>query len=210
MITALLLIFDTGKAWDRVALSRRGLFFIVAFYLLPMMALVSAVEGYGLVAKGQSSTVNKFTRGEAAFAEVIEMLLMCIVIAVCAYTIKALSETFRGGHTYTQAFKVVIYGLSPLFLLRLLDAMPNMSVWIPWAVGIVLCLNILYTGVPRVMQPDPPHAFGLFVMSALLMVVLTGLERFLTAGYLAGHFKPVGVVVAHISSLIVSKLEFWK
>jgi hypothetical protein len=56
------------------------------------------------------------------------------------------------------------------------------------------------------MQLDPPHAFGMFVMSALLIVMVTGLERYLTAGYLAGHFKPVGQVISHIAS----KLPFLK
>ncbi len=90
---------------------------------------------------------------------------MGAVIALCAHMIKALSETFRGGQTYTQAFKVVIYGLSPVFLFRLLDAAPTINLWVPWVMGMMLCVKILYIGVPRVMQPDPPHAFGLFVMS---------------------------------------------
>ena len=108
MITALLLIFDPTTAWGRVAHSRRSLLFIVVFYLLPMMAIVGAVEGYGLVEWGRgqsgSNVVQKFTRGEAAVAEAIEMLLMGAIIALCAHLIKALSDTFRGGHTYTQAF----------------------------------------------------------------------------------------------------------
>ena len=214
MIKALFLIFDPMTAWDRVANSRRGLLSIVTFYLLPMMLIVGAVEGYGLVEWGRgqsgSSAVKKFTPQEAAVAEVAEMLLMGVAIAACAHMIKALSGTFRGGQTYTQAFKLVIYGLSPLFLLRLLDFAPKMPLLVPWILGMMLCVKILYIGVPRVMHVEPPHAFGLFVMSALLIVMVTGLERYLTAGYLAGNFKPVGQVISHIISLIVSKLEFWK
>ena len=75
-----------------------------------------------------------------------------------------------------------------------------MNLWIPWILGMMLCIKILYTGVPRVMQPDPPHAFGLFVMSSLLLVMVTGLERYLISGFLAGHFKPAGQVISHIAS----------
>lgn len=204
MIKALFLIFEPVAAWDRVALSRRGLGFIVTFYLLPMMAIVGAVEGYGLVEWGHwQSGINAkkfFTRPEAVVAETAEMLMMGVAVVVCAHMIKALSETFRGGQTYTQAFKVAIYGMSPLFLMRLLDAAPKMSPWIPWALGAMLCVKVLYSGVPRVMQPDPPHAFGLFVMSSLLVVMVTALERFVTAGYLAGNFKSIERLVSHIAS----------
>jgi hypothetical protein len=210
MIKALFLIFEPMAAWDRVALSKRGLLFIMAFYLLPMMLIVGVVEGYSLVEWGRWQAdiagVKYFTPQEAVVSEAMEMLLMGAAIALCAHMIKALSETFRGGQTYTQAFKVVIYGLSPMFLLRLLDAAPKMSLWVPWILGVMLCIKILYSGVPRVMQPDPPHAFGLFVMSVLLIVMVTGLERYLTAGYLAGNFKPLGQVISHIAS----KLPFLK
>ena len=41
--------------------------------------------------------------------------------------VKSIGETFHGRHTYTQAFTTVAYSLSPLFLLRLLDAFPGVS-----------------------------------------------------------------------------------
>jgi hypothetical protein len=210
MIKALFLIFDTEDAWDRVAQSHRSLLFIVMFYLLPMMVIVGVAEGYSLVEWGHGDKIKPLTREDAAIAEAVDMLLIGVAIAICAYTIKALSETFRGPETYTRAFKVVVYGLSPLFLLRLLNVVPQMPVWLPWALGMMLCLKILYTGIPQVMRPDPPHAFGLFLMSAFLLVIVLGLERFITAGYLAGQFKPIGQVVQQIIHHIVDKFHILK
>ena len=43
------------------------------------------------------------------------------------------------------------------------------------------------------MDPDPSHAFGLFFMSALLLVLITGLVRFVTAAYLQGKFPKLQV-----------------
>jgi Yip1 domain len=208
MIKALFLIFEPEAAWDRVVRSRRSLGFIVVFYLLPMMLIVAAAEGYSLVVAGrwQSSTGNTklFTPGEAVLSEIMELLLMGLVIVVCAKLVKALSETFRSGNTYTQTFKVVIYGLSPMFLLRLLDAVPTISLWLPWGLGLLLCIKILYHGIPRIMLPDPPHAFGLFIMSVLLIGMVTGVERFITAGYLNGNFKPLAAGIAQLAA----KLHF--
>jgi hypothetical protein len=58
--------------------------------------------------------------------------------------------------------------------------------------------KILYLGVPRVMEPDPPHALGLFMMSALLLAMTTAAERAISIGYLAGKYKPVAQVVSEI------------
>ena len=84
-----------------------------------------------------------------------------------------------------------MYGLSPLFALRVLDGFTAISPWLTWPVGIILVFAVLYQGIPRVMMPDPPHAFGLYLMSSVLLFVLTGMTRFVTAWYLAGYFKPV-------------------
>src|SRR5437016_6120955 len=76
----------------------------------------------------------------------------------------------------------------PLFILRLLDSFAGVPPWLSWSIGIILSIGVLYHGVPRIMQPDPPHAFGLFLMSGLLLLLITGLARFITACYLEGKF----------------------
>lgn len=201
MIKALLLIFEPVNAWDSAA--RKRLASTILLYLLPMMLIVGFAEGYALAEWGRFQSpilgTKKFTPEEALLSEVAQAALMAVIIMVSTYFIKALGETFHGKHNYTQAATVVIYGLSPVFLLRLLDMIPNCNLWIPWVLGIMLTTKILYHGVPRVMQPDPPHAFGLFFMSALLLTLVTGAERFITIGYLTGKYKPVSEVITQIA-----------
>jgi hypothetical protein len=110
------------------------------------------------------------------------------VIFMGANLLKSIGETFHGRHTFTQAFATVAYSLGPLFLLRLLDAFQGVSFWVSWSIGIILTVAVMYHGVPRMMEPDPSHAFGLYLMSALLLVLVTGLVRFVTGSYLQGKF----------------------
>jgi hypothetical protein len=132
--------------------------------------------------------------------ETAEMLLMALVILAGAHFIKALGDTFHVRHTYANTLTVVIYGLSPVFLLRLLDVSPTINLWMPWAIGIMLSIKVLYTGVPRIMLPDPPDAFGLYLMSALLLTMVTALERFVTAWCLGGSFKPVATFISDLAA----------
>jgi uncharacterized membrane protein YecN with MAPEG domain len=190
MIKALLLIFEPAATWDGITRARRGLPFVLVGYLLPFLALTSAVEAAGLVHWGKMQSgiarLRAFSPAQAAGYEVAQMLLTLVVVFISAKVIKSMGETFHTRHTFTQAFTIVSYGLGPLFLLRLLDAF-TISPWVGWSIGIVLSIAILYHGVPRVMEPDPSHAFGLYLTTGLLLLMITGILRYATAAYLAGN-----------------------
>jgi len=206
MIKALLLIFEPVQAWERIVRAQRGLAFVLLLYVTPMVVLAAAAEGFGLVHWGRwQKDVNylkKFPLGEAVVYEAAYAMLSIGIVFLGAKIIKSLGETFHGRHSFAQAFTTVAYGLSPVFLLRLLDVFPDIGPWTTWTIGVVLCVSVLYQGVPRVMMPDPPHAFGLYFMSALLLVIITGLARFVTAWYLQGRFKPVEDVIQRIAETL--------
>ena len=210
MIKALLLIFEPVQSWDAIARSQRGLAFIFATFLLPMVLLSGLAEGYGLVYWGKSRAdadvqmARKFPLAEAVVYEVAQGLLYIAVVFIAAKILKSLGETFHGRHTLTQSFKTIAYGLSPLFLMRLFDAFPSVSPWMSWiatwSIGVALCVVVLYQGLPRVMMPDPPHAFGLYLMTSLLLVLITGMVRGITGGYLYGAFKPVERMISDLAA----------
>ena len=205
MIKAFLLLFEPVHSWDVVARSQRSLTFILVTFLLPMVLISSAAEGFGLVHWGkwrkdaEYQALWKFPVREAVAYEIVQAGLSVAVVFVAATILKSLGETFHGRHTRAQSFKTIAYGLSPLFVLRLLDAYPEVNPWTSWTIGVVLCVVVLYEGLPRVMMPDPPHAFGLYLISSLLLVLITGLARFVTAWYLSGKFKPVERIISAIA-----------
>src|ERR1035441_1862758 len=103
--------------------------------------------GWFIGAQGEILHLKKFSMREAVVVETAQFLLSLIVIFTGASIIKSIGETFRGRHTYTQAFTAVAYGLSPLFLLRLLDASSGINPWVIWCIGILLSIAALYHGV---------------------------------------------------------------
>ncbi|MCW5550709.1 MAG: YIP1 family protein [Verrucomicrobiae bacterium] len=202
MIKALLLIFEPVATWERIVQTQRRWLFVLTGFLLPLLLLTSLAEGFGLVQWGvvQKDMLRpkEFGIAEASVYLGAQALLSILIVIVAAWLIKSLGETFHGRHSFGQAFTAVAYGLSPLFAFRVLDAFPVISPWVAWGIGILLSTAVLYHGLPRVMLPDPPHAFGLYLMSVILLIIITGLARFVTAWYLAGRFKSVERMVVEL------------
>jgi Yip1 domain len=184
MINAILLIFDPANTWEKIGKSQRNAWLIFFLYVLPLLLLTSALEGYGLLRFGreQGGIIEKVVPVSQELAiryEVAQLVLSLIVLLGGAWLLKKAAEGFHRRHTYTEAFTVLAYSLSPLFLLRILDAWPAIITWICWGIGIFLSLAVLYRGLPRIMKPDPSNALGLYLLASLLFILLTGLAHFL-------------------------------
>jgi hypothetical protein len=192
MIKALWLLVNPEGAWESIRLNHRKTFFILVTYLLPFIIASCFVEGYGLWrwgrVRGEFSQLTHFPKGEIIIYEAAQAVLTLLVVLIGTKLVKSVGETFHGRHTTSEVFTAVAFGMSPLLLARCVDALPGISLWITWSVGILLTMSLLYKGLPVIMRPDPPHAFGLFFMSSLLLLLVTGLVRFSTAWYLHGKF----------------------
>jgi len=207
MIKALLLIFLPAPTWEHIATAQRKWTSILMTYFLPFVIFVSCVEGYGLVRwgkpRGRIPHRLAFSMHQAVVYEIAMVLLSVASVIVFARLIKALGETFHGRHSFRQAFTVAAYGMGPLLLFRMFDMLPGVSPWLTWSIGVVMSMGILYTGLPMVMRPDPPHALGLYMMSSLMLAFVTGLVRFVTAWYLAGKFTKLDSLVSMIPGCII-------
>src|SRR5437773_3289325 len=87
MIKALLLIFEPIATWERIWRARRGLIFVLLLYLLPMLALVCAGEGYGLHHWGKLREVGPrkfYAVVETAVFEAVQFLLFVVVVFIGA------------------------------------------------------------------------------------------------------------------------------
>jgi Yip1 domain len=191
MIKVFFLIFEPAVAWEKVALARRGYVFILATYLLPFILLAAAVEGWGLQHWGKwqpkFQIFKAFSPHEVLVYEGIQFFLLLATVLVCALLILRVSQTFHERNNYLQSLTLMAYAFSPMFLLHLLDAVPTMNPWAPWGIGVALTVWILYQGIPRVLQPDPTHAFGLYLSTMFVVILISGLARLITAMYLLGY-----------------------
>lgn len=190
MIKALLLVFDSWSTWDKIARAKKGLGSVLALNLVPVLALSVAGEIVGrmyLRRPNGTEAAQAFPHLMMSYATA-QVFFSFLTVFIGAQLVKAVAETFHARHTYAQAFTVVAYGLGPLFLARWLDVIPGMNPWVTFGIGIVLTISTLYMGIPCVLKPDPPNAFGLFLSGGLLLAMVAGLARLITLLVLQGRF----------------------
>ena len=193
MIKVFFLILGPASAWENIARVRRGYAYILATYLLPFLLATSLAEGWGLLHWGKwqpkFQIFKSFSSPEVFPYEICQFLVFLLTIFICSLIVLRVSQTFHERNNYLEAFTLTAYAFSPMLLLHLLDALPGMSPWVTWAIGVVLTVWILYQGVPRILQPDPTHAFGLYLSSIFVIVLATGLGRLIMGMYVLGYMS---------------------
>src|SRR5688572_16844930 len=142
MIKVLLLIFEPVGTWEKIDRAQRSVGFILFLYVLPLLAITLAGEAYGISQwgkqQGMLNQLAKVPRDVLIYYETAQLGLSLLAIVVGAKLIKSIGESFHGRPTYRQSFTIVAYALGPLFMARLLDAIPAMNAWVTWAIGITL------------------------------------------------------------------------
>ena len=184
MIKALLLIFEPGITWDRVVQAKRSLRSVLLSFLLPTVLLSLVGELFGLLYWGKKNQVlgdvTPISRDLALYYGTAQFFASLAVVFIGAKLVHSVAGTIRSRNTPTQSFTLMAYTLSPLFLVRLLDALPSMNPWVTLGIGLLLSLTVLYQGLPKLLNPDPPQAFGLYLMAGLVLIIINALGRVLT------------------------------
>jgi hypothetical protein len=98
-----------------------------------------------------------------------------------------IAQTFQCRLAFLQVFTTMAYGFTPMFLVHFLDASAAVNPVVPWLLGMVLAMWVLYQGIPRVMQTDPTHAFGVYLSAMIVVFLISGLVRLITGMYLLGY-----------------------
>ncbi len=214
MIKAVLLLFEPLRTWEQIALAQRSVRTIFLTYVLPLLLITSLAEAYGMIHwgdwRGDVVAIKKFNLSEAIGFQIVQMLVSLSTLFLGTKMLKNLGETFHGRHTYTQAFTTVAYGLGPFFTLHLLDAFPSVNPWTTYALGVILTAVVLYNGIPRVMMPDPPQSFGLYIMSSVLLALTAGLGRFLVVWLQQGRFKSLETILTNVVATVLPEtLRYW-
>jgi hypothetical protein len=185
MIRALLLIINPSSTWEAIKNEQPSVARTSFSFLLPLLLLSSLGEAWGLLRLGVeqgpfTQTVGPVSEHLALRYALVQAGLSLLVVYAGAAALKLIGASFHRRHSYSECFTTLAFSLSPLFLIRLLDAVPAVNTWVCYGIGIFLTVSLLYRGIPFILKPDPSSALGLFMICSFLLVGTTALAHFVT------------------------------
>jgi hypothetical protein len=191
MLNAINLVFSPAKTWERIALANRNVLWVLGLYLLPCLLVGLGTEYYGLTQWGERrlefESHSTITPETALKYVILHAGADLLSVFLAAWFLHTIAQSFNVPSNYAQAFNALAYAMGPLFLLHALDALPAVNTWVPWAIGVALSAKLLYHGVALCLKPEQTKGFGLFIVSVIMVILLSGLVRFAGVNVLRGR-----------------------
>lgn len=193
MLRALLLVVDPSRTWEAIKNDQHSVLRLTLQLMIPLLLVTSVGEAWGFMHLGVehgrlAETVTKAPLDLVVRFEAVQIALTLLIIYGGSGLLKVIGASFHRRHGYGECFTTLAYSTAPLLLLRLLDGVPAINTWVCYGIGIFLTISLLYRGIPFTLRPDPSNALGLFILSALLLLVTTGLAHFVAQSVLHEKF----------------------
>ena len=189
MIKAIQLIFEPVSTWTKIGQDRKSVLQILLMFLTPLIVLSVGAEVASILYLHKYRNVD----GILTIPQTRLMLYIAaqffgsyLMVFVAAVVLRTMARSFHPRHYFGQCFTLAAYSYSPFFLFRMCDAIPSVNPWASFILGALFIIATVYYGVPSVLIPDPPNAFGIYLMSALLLTGIAGILRLLTLLLLTG------------------------
>jgi hypothetical protein len=183
MFRALQLLISPGNTWVKIAAAKRGVVWNVFIELLPLLLITCAMEGYALTRwgerTGQFGRVLHYELNSILILEAIQIGISIVMVLATGVILRWVGESFHFYPSYRACVTLAIFGFSPFFIMRLGHYVPDLNEWVGPALGALACVYVLYQGVGVVLEPDQTKGFGLYILSALIFVLLCGMDQML-------------------------------
>jgi hypothetical protein len=115
--------------------------------------------------------------------------LVLVVFYVAALIINALAPSFGSKQNIVNAYKLVVYSATPLFVAGILNIIP--------ALGILVFLfslygfYLLYVGMPVMLETPREKQLGSFAATLIIMTVLFLCARWISGAVMTAMWRPV-------------------
>ena len=192
MFKAFQLLFVPGRAWTTVVEANRGIASMVIISLFPLLILTAAAEGYAInhwglnILSGNKNVTLSLSR--VLHFEAVQFGVSWVMVIAGAVLIRWLSESFHFYPRFLRCFTVAAFGLSPVFLARLLNCIPAMNIWFSFSLGIVGLFYVLYQGIGIVLEPEQTKGFGLYLLTSIVFAFLSTMAHMINLMVLGGKF----------------------
>jgi hypothetical protein len=143
--------------------------FVGYVLLLALIPAVAAFVGYGLVGYSVFD-VRVHSIAWGIRQAVSQFIVMSAGVYLAAFVINALAESFSAKKNINNAFALVAYAYTPMFIGGIFYVLPSLS-WLSSVAGLY-GLYLLYTGLQPMMKNPAEKTVGYFIVSLVVTVLI--------------------------------------
>ncbi|HMO64730.1 MAG TPA: hypothetical protein PKE47_05830 [Verrucomicrobiota bacterium] len=181
MITLFKLLVSPFDTWNAIVETDRGMFRVWFTYVLPLTLVGCAFEAWAIhhwgTSTGVGGGIKQVPLDLAIRYGVAQFTGLTLAVFIGAFLLERVDRAFHVNVAYSHCFVLVAYALGPVYAARVLDAIPQVPTWLAWAGGVLPMLGILYNGLPKALRIEAYGAFGMYLVSVLVLVPVTAVAH---------------------------------
>ena len=190
MLRLFRLLFSAPAEWERTSLNPPHPLAVLLISLVPLMAVTLGVEYLGLMRWGEAhGDLGSVRLSQERVLKYVSFYAAASVAVLVVGTVllSNVASSFNLRGTFGKYFILMTLGYAPLFLPRVLDALPQINTWLCWGIGAMLAMRVLYHGVALWLQPEQTKGLGVFLVTVIYTIVLSALVHFASIQVLHGR-----------------------
>jgi hypothetical protein len=172
------IIISPVKEWDVIATETPDTGKIITGYVLPLAAAAALAAFIGIGLIGINILGIRVAGVDWGVYAAIEVLVKAFVsLFVAAFVIDALAPSFGSEKNMGRSIQLVAYCFTPVWVGGLLAILPALAL-----IGVLLGLYglyLLYIGLPKLKKTPEDKHLGYFVVSLLVMIVVSFLIEYI-------------------------------
>jgi hypothetical protein len=167
------ILLRPSRTWDAIDVEPASVADLMKFYVAPLAAVPAVCGLVGVLLFGDGVMEVAYRPGiVAALVEaVVGYALTLAGIYVLAVLIDVLAPRFEGVRDTVQAFKLVAYSGTAVWMAGVFELVPELG-WLAGIVGGIYSLYLLLVGLPRLMKVPAERALSYFAVVLVLAIAI--------------------------------------
>ncbi len=177
------ILISPSKEWETIKEEEHSIAQLYTSYAIVLAAIpaISQFFGYTIVGVSGFGIHIRWSVVNALGHSIVSYLLSLVGVYIVALIINALAPTFSSQKDMTNAFKLSLYSMTPVWIAGILYIIPALSVLV--LIAGIYGIYILYLGLPILMNTPKDKAFVY-----VLVIIVASVAVYFVIGILASVF----------------------
>lgn len=174
------IILKPSETWQEIKTEQVTIGELYKSYAVVLAAIPAIAQfiGNGLIGYSFMGTHIRMGLGSALGSALFSYAMSLIGLYIVALVADALAPSFGSSKNITNAFKAVVYSMTPSWVAGILYIIPPLSLLV--IIAVIYGLYLFYLGLPLLMETPKEKALGYVIVVIVITIVIYIVIGFIT------------------------------